>query len=67
MFCSTDYLSIRPHPLRPVGVGGAMAPQDLGRSVNSISTRGTDYAHHITTGPPGFSDLPTTVSLIYLL
>ena len=32
----------------PVGAGGAMTPPDFGRSVNSISTRGTDYAHLIT-------------------
>ena len=37
--------------------GGAMAPPDFVRSVNPISTRGTDYAHQITTGTPGFSDL----------
>ena len=36
-----------------------MAHPDFGRSVNPISTRGTDYAHLITTGTPGFSDLPT--------
>ena len=32
---------------------------DFDRSVNPISTRGTEYAHLITTGTPGFSDLPT--------
>ena len=45
------------------GAGGAMALTHLGSSVNPISTRGTDYAHLITTGPLGFSDLPT--ALIY--
>ena len=45
----------------PGGGGGAMAPQDFGRSVNSISTRGAHYAHLITTGTPGFSDLPTAL------
>ena len=41
--------------------GGAMA--DFGRSVNPIPTRGggKDYAHLITTGTPGFSDLPTAL------
>ena len=35
---------------------------DFGRSVNPISTtRGTDYAHLITTGTPGFSELPTAL------
>ena len=48
---------------RGVVPGGAMAPPDFGRSVNPISTRGTDYAHLITTGTPGFSNLPT--ALIY--
>ena len=40
-----------------------MAPPDFGRSVNPISTRegGTDYAHLITTGTPGSSDLPTAL------
>ena len=42
--------------------GGAMAPPDFGRSVNPISTRGTDYANLITNGTPGFSDLPTALS-----
>ena len=40
------------------GAGGANAPPYFGRSVNSISTRGTDYTHLITTGTPRFSDLP---------
>ena len=39
-----------------------MAHPDFGRSVNPISTRGTDYAHLITTGTPGFSDLPTALN-----
>ena len=43
----------------PGGAGGAMAPPDFGRSVNPISTKGTDDAHLITT--PGFSDLPTAL------
>ena len=38
-----------------------MAPPDFGRSVNPISTRGTDYAHLITTGTHGFSDLLTAL------
>ena len=36
---------------------------DFGRSVKPIYTRGADYAHHITTGPQGFSDLPTALKL----
>jgi hypothetical protein len=42
--------------------GGAMATPDFGRSVNPISTRGTDYAHLFTNGTPEFSDLPTALS-----
>ena len=46
------------------GAGGAMAPPDFGRSFKPISTRGTDYVHlKNTTGTPGFSDLPTALSL----
>ena len=36
-------------------------PPDFGRSVNPISNRGADYAHHITTGTPRFSELPTAL------
>ena len=48
------------------GAGGAMAPPDLGRSVTPISKQGggADYAHQITTCPPGFSDLPTALQSI---
>jgi hypothetical protein len=43
----------------PWGCRGCRAPPpDFGRSVNPISTRDTEYAHLITTGTPGFSDLP---------
>ena len=47
-------------PVVPGCARCAMAHPDFGRSVNPIATRGTDYAHLITTGTPGFSDLPTT-------
>ena len=46
---------------RGVVPGGAMVPPDFGRSLNPISTRGTDYAHLIATGTLGFSDLPTAL------
>ena len=40
---------------RTVGAGGAgagaMVPPDFARLVNTISTRGLDYAHHITSSP----------------
>ena len=43
-------------PGRPVASGGAGAV--FGRTVNPISTRGADYAHHFTTPPtPRFSDI----------
>ena len=48
-------------PVDPGCAGCAMAHPDFGRSVNPISTRGTDYPHLITTGTPGFSDLPTAL------
>ena len=55
-------------PVVPGGAGVAMSLPDFGRSVNPISTRGADYAPHITIGTPGFSDLLTalhcTVGLI---
>jgi hypothetical protein len=33
----------------------------FGRTVNPISTRGADYAHHSTTNPLKFSDLATAL------
>ena len=38
---------------------GGMGDLRLGEIIEPISTRGTDYAHHITTRSPGFSDLRT--------
>ena len=46
---------------RSWGCRGAMTPPDFGRSVNPILCRGTDCAHVITTGTPGFSNLPTAL------
>jgi hypothetical protein len=50
-------------PVVPGCAGCAMAHPDFDRSVNPTSTRagGTDYAYLITTGIPGFSDLPTAL------
>ena len=36
-------------------------PSDFDRSVNPNLTKGADYIHRITTGSPGFSDLPTAL------
>jgi hypothetical protein len=47
----------------PGGVGGAMASQDFGRSVNPYLNRGTDYAHVIAIGTSRFSDLPTALAI----
>ena len=54
-------LSLSVRGVVPGGAGCAMAHPDFGRSVNPISTRGTDYAHLITTGTPRFSDLQTAL------
>jgi hypothetical protein len=34
--------------------GWALAHPEFGSSVYPITTRGADYAHHITASPPGF-------------
>ena len=36
--------------------GWALAHLEFGSSVNPITTRGADYAHHITASPPGFEN-----------
>ena len=50
------------HLITQWGGEQAMVPPDFGSSFNPISQpEGADYAHHITTGTPGFSDLPTAL------
>ena len=49
---------------RPVGawgLGGHETPQILTDQLTLSQQGGTDYAHHITTGPLGFLDLPTAL------
>ena len=36
--------------------GWALAHPEFGSSVNPITTRGEDYAHHITSRTPGFEN-----------
>ena len=43
------------------GAGGALAPPELGSSVNPIPTEGADYAHHITASTLGFENLKTSL------
>ena len=37
------------------------APNDNAKSISVQCAGGKDYAHLITTGTPGFSDLPTAL------
>ena len=51
---------------RPVvteDAGGAIENPDFGRSDNPISTKGIDYAHHITARPLRLLDLPPSLRL----
>ena len=47
----------------PEGRGIILFLSDFGGSVNLISNKGANYAHHSTTcpKPPGFLDLPTAL------
>ena len=47
--------------------GWALAHPEFGSSVNPITTRGADYAHHITATPPGFENPALAASLYYIL
>ena len=49
-------------PVVPGGAGGD--PQILADQLTLSQPGGGDYAHYITTGTPGFSDLPTALVLI---
>ena len=43
--------------------GWALAHPEFGNSVNPITTRGADYAHHITVSPPRFENPAAILSL----
>ena len=48
------------------GQGGALAHPEFESSVNHIPTRGADFAHHITAGPPGFENLTAHLQLYFV-
>ena len=59
--CSFSSFVCVPQCVRAVGTwggGGAgqgpIAPSDFGRSVNPISIKGVDFAHHFSSPPPNF-------------
>ena len=43
--------------------GWVLAHLEFGSSVNPITTRGEDYAHHITASPPGFENLAASLKI----
>ena len=48
---------------RNKGIGGLLAPHILADQLTLSQPGGADYAPHISTGTPGFSDLPTALLL----
>ena len=44
--------------------GWALAHPEFGSSVNPITTRGADYAHHITASPPGFENPAAALNIM---
>ena len=49
------------------GLGGLELPLLVFvRTINPISTRGTDYDHHSTISTPGFSDLATALKVKWM-
>ena len=44
-----------------------LAHPEFGSSVNPITTRGADYAHHITASPLGFENPAASLSYKYLM
>ena len=44
--------------------GWALAHPEFGSSVNPITTRGADYAHHTTASPPEFENPAASLSWI---
>ena len=58
-----------PFLCRDVGTKGAAPPplQILADELTLFQPKGADYAHHITTRPPGFYDLPKALLCIWPL
>ena len=53
--------------LSSLGVPGVPCPtQILADQLTLFQPGGTDYAHLITTGTPGFLDLPTALTCLYV-
>ena len=46
--------------------GWALAHPEFGSSVYPITTRGTDYAHHITASPSGFENPAASLHMPYV-
>ena len=46
--------------------GWALAHPEFGSSVNPITTKGADYAHHITASPPRFENPAAYLKLLPL-
>ena len=57
--CMTIAFHICRGVARGGGGPGGQSPPKFGRSVNTIQTRGADYAPHTTSSPPGFKKLST--------
>ena len=47
--------------------GWALAHPEFGSSVNPITTRGADYAHHITASPPGFEIPAASLNAVHFV
>ena len=61
LLCSSRLTYCEVRPVVPGCAGCAMAHPDFGRSVNPISTRGADYAHHNIACPPGFENVTASL------
>ena len=51
-------------PLASRWAGWALAHLEFGSSVSPITTRGADYAHHITASPPGFENPAASLQIL---
>ena len=48
-----------------VWAGWALAHPEFQSSINPLTTRGADYAHHITASPPGFENPAASLQSTY--
>ena len=64
--CPNDFGQVPISAAASGWTGWALAHLEFGSSVNPITTRGADYALHITASPPGFENPAASLPMLWM-